>query len=170
MKIYLLGMPGCGKSTIGKMLATSLRLTFIDMDEEIEKETGKSVQEIFDSDGESNFRFLERQLLQMLAGQDSIVVATGGGVPIHNNNMELINSTGISIYLKASIGQLESRLQEDLIRPLLRKENLKDSLAQLLTEREDIYSQSNYTIRVSEDPRTTVQGIVEILEIKPRGY
>jgi shikimate kinase len=170
MKIYLLGMPGCGKSTIGKMLATSLGLTFIDMDEEIEKETGKSVQEIFDSDGESNFRFLERQLLQMLAGQDSIVVATGGGVPIHNNNMEMINSTGISIYLKASIGQLESRLKEDLIRPLLRKENLKDSLAQLLTEREDIYSQSNYTIRVSEDPRITVQGIVEILEIKPRGY
>jgi shikimate kinase len=165
VKIYLLGMPGSGKSTIGKMLASYLGLSFIDMDSEIETETGKSIKEIFEKKGEKHFRFLEKQLLQMLAGKDSIVVATGGGVPIHNNNMKLINETGISVYLKASIEQLESNLEESYsARPLLQKKNLKDSLMQLLTEREEVYSKSRYIIQVSEDPKSTVREIVEIFK------
>jgi shikimate kinase len=79
--------------------------------------------------------------------------------------MKLINETGISVYLKASIEQLQSNLEESYsARPLLQKKNLKDSLMQLLTEREEVYSKSRYIIQVSEDPKSTVREIVEIFK------
>ena len=95
--VYLIGYMGAGKTTITKLLADELHLPFYDTDQEIEKKQNRSVSEIFKKDGELYFRILETQLLNNI-NQNSII-ACGGGLPIYNNNMGLINSKGISIYL-----------------------------------------------------------------------
>ena len=93
--IYLIGYMGAGKTTITKLLANDLRLPFYDTDKEIEKTEESSVSEIFKKDGEIHFRMLETELLKTI-NQNSII-ACGGGLPIHNNNIGLINSKGISL-------------------------------------------------------------------------
>ena len=109
--IYLIGYMGAGKTTITKLLANELHLPFYDTDKEIEEKQNRSVSDIFKNDGELHFRMLETELLKNIS-QNSII-ACGGGLPIHNNNMGLINSKGISIYLKASENCLFNRLKNE---------------------------------------------------------
>ena len=145
--IYLIGYMGAGKTTITKLLANKLSLPFYDTDQEIEKNQKRSVSEIFKKDGELHFRMLETELLNNI-NQNSII-ACGGGLPIHNNNMGLINSKGISIYLKASNNCLFNRLKnEKQSRPLI--ENKTDKKLDLyikneLQIRSPFYNLANYT-------------------------
>jgi shikimate kinase/3-dehydroquinate synthase len=90
MRIFLVGMMGSGKSTIGKRVSEVLDLQFIDMDEEIERREGRSVRRIFEEDGEEYFRLKEKELLRELVERDNVVVATGGGVVIDPENRELL--------------------------------------------------------------------------------
>ena len=123
--IYLIGYMGAGKTTITKLLAKKKHLPLFDTDQEIEKKEKKSVSEIFKKDGELHFRMLETELLKGIS-QNSII-ACGGGLPIYNNNMELINSKGISIYLKASVNLLFDRLKKEKeSRPLINNKTNKE--------------------------------------------
>ena len=148
--IYLIGYMGAGKTTITKLLANELHLPFYDTDQEIEEKEKKSVTDIFKKDGELHFRMLETELLKNIT-QNSII-SCGGGLPIHNNNMGLINSKGISIYLKASDNCLFNRLKnEKQNRPLIGNktdEKLKFYIKHELQNRSPFYNLANHTILV----------------------
>ena len=112
MTIYLIGMMGVGKSTVGKILAEKMKLLFIDLDSEIEKSSQKSVSEIFNEDGENHFRKLESEQLKQYSGS---VVACGGGITLDKKNRQYINKNGIVVLLTASINELFKRLRLKLI-------------------------------------------------------
>ena len=123
--VYLIGFMGAGKTTISKLLANKLQLPFYDTDQEIEKNEKRSISDIFKKEGELYFRMLETEILKSI-NQNSII-ACGGGLPIYNNNMELINSKGISIYLKASVNLLFDRLKKEKeSRPLINNKTNKE--------------------------------------------
>jgi shikimate kinase len=124
MKIYLIGLPGSGKSTLGKELASTLNLTFVDLDLEIEGAAGKTIKTIFKESGESHFRKLEAETLTKWAsGEEKFVMATGGGAPCFFNNMSLINKSGISIFLDVPVPEIIRRIHKTELseRPLLGK-------------------------------------------------
>jgi len=141
---------GAGKTTITKLLANELLLPFYDTDQEIEKKQKRSVSEIFKKDGELHFRMLETELLKNIT-QNSII-SCGGGLPIHNNNMELINSKGKSIYLKASNICLLNRLKnEKQSRPLIENktdEELEIFIKNEVQNRNPFYNLASHTILV----------------------
>jgi shikimate kinase len=150
--IYFIGYMGAGKTTITKLLANELHLPFYDTDQEIEKKEKKSVSEIFKKNGELYFRILETELLKNIS-QNSII-SCGGGLPIHNNNMGLINSKGISIYLKASNNCLFNRLKKEKgNRPLIdnkTNEELEVYIKNELQNRSPFYNLANHTILVDD--------------------
>ena len=109
MNIYLIGMMGSGKSTVGKILAEKMELLFIDLDSEIEKTGGKSVSEIFNQDGEDHFRKLESEELKQYSES---VVACGGGIILDEENRQYINENGVAVLLTASMDELFKRLSD----------------------------------------------------------
>jgi shikimate kinase len=119
------GYMGSGKSKTGRALATAMRSEFLDTDSEVELKTGKTVQQIFNQLGENEFRKLEREVLLATESLKNAVIATGGGLPVHDENMHWMNSHGITVYLEASEGLLFHRLASSKEgRPLI--ENLDD--------------------------------------------
>ena len=165
-KIFLLGFMGCGKSTLGKKLASKLRIDFIDLDQFIEKKENQTVQQLFKEYGESYFRELERDCLNEVAQlSDKMVIALGGGTPCYFNNMEVINQSGVSIYLKYNTGILASRLINAKIdRPLL-KGKTKEEIIQFIKEtslkREKYYQSSNLVI---EKDNVKVEELVALIQ------
>jgi shikimate kinase len=153
---------GAGKTTITNLLANELRLPFYDTDQEIEKNEKRSVSEIFKKDGELHFRMLETELLKNITKNS--IIACGGGLPKHNNNMGLINSKGISIYLKASNNCLFNRLKnEKQSRPLIENktdEELEAYIQNEIQNRNPFYILANYTILV--DDKSTDEVLREI--------
>jgi len=149
---------GAGKTTITKLLANELLLPFYDTDQEIEKKQKRSVSEIFRKYGELHFRMLETKFLKNIT-QNSII-ACGGGLPIHNNNMGFINSKGISIYLKASNICLLSRLRNNKkTRPLIDNktdEELEVFIRNELQKRKPFYNLANHTILVDAKSKDEV--------------
>jgi shikimate kinase len=152
MKIYLIGFMGAGKTSKGRKLARKMGIRFFDMDQMIEDETGMSIQEIFDRKGELWFRKKEAELLKRLGSiNDDIIISTGGGVPCYENNMEFINDTGLSVYLRLSSEALLERLidSKKQERPLLKgktREEMIKFVEQKLEEREPFYLMSKLII------------------------
>ena len=148
--VYLIGFMGVGKTTIAKLLADKLKLPFFDTDQIIEQQEKRSIAKIFRKEGEWYFRMLETELLKQYNSKG--IVACGGGLAIHNNNMELINSKGISIYLKASSNHLYNQLKDDKkIRPLITNttnEELKLYIKKELKNRSPFYELAQHTILV----------------------
>lgn len=150
MKIYLIGMPGSGKTTIGEQLSRRLGMDFIDLDREIEMREGRVVREIFSDNGEDYFRRLESQLLQELcASPTSYIMATGGGTPCFYNGIDIINQNGLSIFLDDSIDVLLARLSNNKDRPLLQSAGateMRDRLEKLRNARLEHYSKAAITV------------------------
>jgi len=147
--IYLIGFMGSGKSSFGKKLAAALQFHFIDLDKRIEKQTGKTIVEIFDESGEDMFRKIESQVLADLNAGHS-VIACGGGTPCFFQNMDTIKKDGISIYLKMSVKTLKDRLNRShKERPLLQnlsKDRLDIEIPQMLDQRSYYYHQAEIII------------------------
>jgi len=149
MKIYLIGMPGCGKTTLGRELAAKLNLVFVDLDEKIEKETNKSIKQIFEDDGEMAFREMEAHLLRSLTDSyGSFVMSTGGGAPCYYDNMDFMNASGSTVYLNVSSKELYRRLDKDSdSRPLLTgSESLERSIENLLVSRQVFYARASVAL------------------------
>jgi len=149
--IYLIGYMGSGKTTLAKQLSKRLPLPFLDTDFEIEKKEKKSVSDIFKDEGELHFRMLETEFLNQI--KNNAIIACGGGMPMHNDNMSIINKRGISIYLKVSANDLANRLKnEKQHRPLITNipdEELEDYIKKELQERNSFYTLSHHTVSIS---------------------
>lgn len=150
MLLFLIGYMGCGKSSIGRPLAKRLGLKFVDMDAEIERRCGVSVQQFFADRGEEAFRRLERELLRELTSAEDTVVATGGGVPCFFDNMELMNGAGVTVYFKLAPEKLAARLEHGKAkRPLLRgksQRELVEYIRENLERREPFYSRTRLIV------------------------
>ena len=136
-QIFLIGMMGSGKSTLGSMLADKLNWTFIDIDTELEKDHGLSINDMFNN-GESNFRSLESKKLEKIVLKNHIVCATGGGIVEEDVNRKILNQS-FCVYLDTSLDVLHERVKHDCSRPLLLKGDKKDLLSDIFNNREEKY-------------------------------
>lgn len=154
-------MPGCGKSTWGKKLANALQYSFVDLDEMIELSEQLNIEQIFAEKGEEFFRNLEHQYLQKTTNISNVIISCGGGTPCYNNNMNLINENGISIFINAKNGILVDRiLNAKKQRPLfldLDKAQIEKKVDELLLHRIPFYEQANFTFFIPQD---TMQSFV----------
>lgn len=137
--IILVGMPGSGKTTIGRNLSRQLRKPFVDLDHQIEQRAGVKIPVIFEIEGESGFRKRETTVLEEVLAQENMVLATGGGAILREENRKLLSNFGCVVYLKASIEDLHRRTSRDRSRPLLAGTDSKKRLTELLTERASLY-------------------------------
>lgn len=141
---------GCGKSSRGKLLAKKMNLEFIDLDDYIADQEGLSIEEIFQKHGESTFRKLENQYIKDLSENSGFVMATGGGTASYSDNMEFMNSTGVSLYLKLDNKSLFHRLKNSSsARPLIKNMTdieLFEFIENKTKEREVFYNKANLTI------------------------
>jgi shikimate kinase len=165
--IILIGMSGSGKTALGEALSIALNLPFIDTDEEIVKMTGLSISEIFRLEGEAKFRSYESGVIRQLVDFPKSVIAVGGGLPCHNNQMDLILDMGKVIYLNVYVDVLVSRLIEDQNeRPLyakLSKEEIIKKTIDLKAEREDAFKKAHFVIDANQAIDAVVQEIIEKL-------
>jgi len=156
--VYLIGFMGVGKTTLAKLLSEQLQLPFLDTDLEIERQEERSIAEIFKIECELYFRMLETELLKQYNSNG--IVACGGGLAIHNNNMKLINSKGISIYLKASSNHLYNQLKDDKkSRPLIANitnEEFKLDIKKELKNRSAFYELAQHTILVDDKNKADI--------------
>ena len=137
--VALVGMPGCGKSTAGVQLARRMGLEFCDSDQWIEAQQGVSVREFFALHGEEAFRNLETQALRTLLATGGMVLATGGGAVLREENRRALRAGACVLYLRASPEQLWRRLRHDTRRPLLQVGNPQQRLRELYAERDALY-------------------------------
>ena len=151
-KIFLVGMPGSGKTYWGKVIAAMKGIPFIDLDEYIESREQKSISEFFKEHDEKVFREIENAFLADIieANEGDIVIACGGGTPCYKDNMNLMKNNGVVIYLKADVSFLMERLKGHIDkRPLLAAHtDIEDRLKQLLNERSAIYEQADHILQV----------------------
>ena len=162
--IYLVGLMGSGKTTVGKLASKKLGKSFIDSDHLIEERTGVRVPLIFEYEGEEGFRKRETKVLEELVTMKNIILATGGGIILEEINQKLLVKNGLVIYLKADYDLLASRLKSDLTRPLLQGVDIKEKLKNLLKERDPIYkSISDYVIETKKKRATDIANEIEII-------
>ena len=161
MIVYLVGMPGAGKSRVGSELAGRLGVPFLDLDSEIEAEAGSAVADIFRDEGEAAFRALEAAALVKASMQDPAVVACGGGVVLEPANRITLRNTGVAVYLDVPLDELRRRVQPAPDRPLIRQEG---DLERLLSSREPLYREfAAHVVDAGGEPGAVAEAIVEEL-------
>jgi shikimate kinase len=149
INLYLIGMMGVGKTTVGRLLATELGYGFIDTDEVITASAKKSINQIFAQEGETEFRQLESDVLSQVSAFTKLTVATGGGIILKRENWSYLHH-GLIVWLDASAELLYNRLKEDTTRPLLQDSNPLLKLRNLLKERESLYALADLRITLQE--------------------
>jgi shikimate kinase len=165
--IALVGMMGAGKSSVGRRLATRLGVPFRDADSEIEAAAGCTISEIFERFGEAEFRKGERRVIGRLLAEPPHVLATGGGAFITDETRAEIKVQGFSVWLKAPLDLLVSRVQRRETRPLLKDGDPREILLRLLAEREPIYALADMALDSEEGPHAVVvDRIVAALEAR----
>lgn len=169
--ILLIGFMGAGKTSVGKILAERTGLPFLDTDQEIEKRAGMTIPEIFETKGEEGFRAVETETLRALIEESEespspAVFSTGGGLPMREENRELLRQLGFCVYLKTSAGEVLCRLKGDTTRPLLRGDNVRERAEGLLKEREPFYEAASDCIVLTD--QKTPEEIAEEIESKIR--
>lgn len=168
MRIYIIGYMGCGKSTLGKRLAKELEFQFIDMDTYIEERNFKTIPQIFTDYGEEGFRKIEKKALNELSVFSNVVIATGGGAPCFFDNMDVMNETGVTIFLNIDPQILAERLiNSKTERPLIKgksKEELVIFIDETLQKRMVFYKKAQ--IHITEPDVDTLLLSKEITEIK----
>jgi shikimate kinase len=139
MQIFLIGLMGAGKTTVGKLLATRLQSDWLDSDKVLEHRCGVSINEIFQREGEVNFREREHNLLDELTQQPNLILSTGGGIVLREDNCLMLSTRGTVVYLKASPHELWLRTRYDKSRPLLQGDNPRKKMLDLYGIRHPLY-------------------------------
>ena len=157
---------GAGKTTIGRQLALVLRLPFYDSDKAIEENTGVDIPTIFEYEGENGFRNREQSMIAQLTELEGIVLATGGGVVLREENRKALQNNGFVVYLQCSIEHILQRTRRDTQRPLLNTEDPKQRLETLLEERESLYIHcADFKIDTGEmQSKAVVKAILQAFE------
>lgn len=165
--IVLVGLMGCGKSSIGKRLALRLGLPFVDADEEIEAVAAKSISEIFADHGEEFFRDRERKVIARLLSQGPQVLATGGGAYMHEETRRAIRANAVSIWLKADLNVLMRRVSKRDTRPLLKTPNPEATMRKLMEARYPVYAEADITVDSRDEPHDVlVNEIIKCLSAR----
>lgn len=164
--IFLVGLMGAGKTTVGKLLARHLKKTFLDSDHEIEKRTGANIPLIFELEGEAGFRAREAAMIEELTQLRDIVLATGGGAVLNERNRENLRKHGTVVYLRAKVEDLWQRTRHDRNRPLLQTADPLARLRELYAQRDPLYRECADIIMDTGDQ--SVHGLVRQLEQKLR--
>lgn len=163
--IILVGLPGSGKSTIGRQLAKRLHLPFVDSDQVLEQSSGCSIKDYFDRFGEAGFRDLEEQTIAEIVERDSdAIVSTGGGVVLRKSNRDALRRHGKVIYLKSSPDDLYRRLKYDASRPLLQVADPLARLRELYEARDPLYRETAHFIL--ETGRPSVATLVNMIAMQ----
>ena len=159
--ISLVGMPGGGKSTVGRQMARQLGMEFVDTDIQIEQRLGETVRQFFEREGEAAFRALESETLaQLLATDRELVLATGGGIVLRDGNRQLLHDRSTVLYLRATPEDLMRRLRHDTQRPLLQVRDPLAKLRELFAQRDPLYRRCAHY--VLETGRPSVHGLVNM--------
>jgi len=166
--LVLVGLMGCGKSSIGRRLAGKLGLPFVDADDEIERAAAKTINEIFTDHGEAHFRDGERRVIARLLGNGPQVLATGGGAFINPDTRNSIADAGISIWLKADLPVLMRRVGKRDTRPLLRTRDPETVMRELMESRYPVYAKADITVESRDVQHEVIVGeIIEALRRHP---
>lgn len=166
--IVLVGMPGCGKSAIGRRLAPRLDLPFVDADEEIEIAAGKTITEIFADHGEVYFRDGERRVIARLLASGPQVLATGGGALMHEETRATIRRTGISVWVKADLSVLVRRVSKRSNRPLFEGRDTETVMSELMQVRYPLFGTADITVESRDIPHDVIVGeIIAALAASP---
>ncbi len=154
MRIYLIGYMGCGKTTLGRKLAATLKLTFIDLDIFLEEKYFRTIPQIFEEEGEAEFRRKEQNVLHEVSTFDDVIVATGGGAPCFFDNMEVMNNTGFCIFLDVDTDSLVNRLiHAKTERPIIKgksPDELHHFIDEMMLKRRPFYEKARYILKGSE--------------------
>lgn len=164
--IVLIGFMGTGKTSTGRLLAKMLGYRFVDTDQRLEELYGCSVSEMFANEGESVFRERETALVKDLAAYKRQVISTGGGIVLNQQNMIMLRKTGMIICLTATADRILERVGRRNTRPLLRQENCREIIIDLLEQRRELYNKADFMIDTSErTPRQVSHDIIRTIKM-----
>ncbi len=165
MRIFLIGYMGCGKSTLGRSLASELKQTFVDLDSFLEEKYFRTIPQIFAEEGEDGFRIKERKVLEEVSTFDDVIIATGGGAPCFFDNMDLMNNSGFCIFLDVDTESLVSRLMSAKTeRPLIKGKSADELgvfIEGMMQKRRPFYEKARYILKGNE---ITSRQVVEIIK------
>ena len=164
MTISLIGLPGCGKSTVGRHLARRLQLPFFDSDHVIEQQIGCSIREYFEREGEERFRDVEESVIGQLTQNSKCVLSTGGGVVLRPANRQHLRERGQVVYLNSSPDEIFRRLRHDVNRPLLQVADPLKRLRDLYQVRDPLYRETAHY--VIETGRPSVATLVNMIAMQ----
>lgn len=166
--LFLIGMMGAGKSTIGRLLARSLGFVFIDADREIEARSGVPITTIFEVEGEDGFRRREAAMLDELTRRRGVVIATGGGAVLRVDNRHHLRARGLVVYLQASADEIARRTSHDKTRPLLQTDDPRARIVALLAQRAPLYEETAHLTFHSStaSPKKLVRRILDSPELR----
>lgn len=154
-KIFLVGLPGSGKTTMGLELAVHLSMQFVDLDQDIEKLQKQAITTLFETKGEAHFRQLEHLQLKNVIGElPNFVMATGGGTPCFFDNMEIMKKSGETIFIDTPIESIKRRIEHDGTRPLMKN----NSLEGLFEQRKEYYLQADQRVSTMKELMTLYKG------------
>jgi shikimate kinase len=150
--LFLVGMPGCGKSTLGRLYAQHTGYTFVDMDEAIVSGTGKTIEQIYAEGGEKLFRDIEHEYIKRYFDQSNSVICTGGGLPCFNGNMELMNKEGITVFIDVSAEELWNRVKNTNFsgRPIYQNQTIDqvlETIKKKSAERRPVYETADIILK-----------------------
>jgi shikimate kinase len=165
INVYLIGMAGSGKTTVGRLLAKQLGYGYLDTDEVIVKTTQRTINQLFAEIGEDEFRQIESEVLAQVCAYTRLSIATGGGIILRQENWSYLHH-GLIVWLDVPVELLNSRLAEDTTRPLLQDSDRISKLQSLLEQRQSLYAQADLRITVSED-ETPEQVATRVIEAIP---
>ncbi len=164
MRVVIIGFMGSGKSVVGRKLAKELRMEYVDMDTKIEQIEKRSITDIFKEDGEVYFRNVETKLLKDLTTEDNIIISTGGGIVIKNENIDILKNEQNVILLDASVSTIKKNVSNEINkRPLLKEsKDVEETIKTLLLERIDKYNKAS-NIKINVDSKNIDEVVSEIL-------
>ncbi|MDB9382979.1 shikimate kinase [Nodularia spumigena CS-584] len=171
VNLYLIGMMGAGKTTVGQLLAKHLGYGFLDTDSVITQSAGRSINQLFAEEGEAAFRQLESDVLAQVCAYTRLTIATGGGIILRTENWSYLHH-GLVVWLDVPVELLYTRLAEDTTRPLLQDADPQGKLRSLLEQRTPLYSQADLKITVREEqtPEDIANRVIEAIPsvLKPQ--